>query len=385
MKLAILADGVYPFVMGGMQRHSSNVVKYLLQRGHEVTLLHAVPNKSKEIPSQDEVCETLGIPLNSKFLSLAIRFPEAGWLPGHYIKESYQLSRLFYNRLKDEWKNFDLIYAKGFSAWHLLHMKSKGTNLPPVAVKFHGYEMFQKDADFKSKLQSWMLRGPVKWNNQHADLVFSYGGHITEIIRSIGVRSENIEEVPGAIDANWLRKEPRPESSETLRFLFVGRNERRKGIQELHRVISKLINLEKFEFHFIGPIPNSVRLKHPSVKYHGSISDSEKIISILDMSDVLVTPSYSEGMPNVILEGMARGLATIASDVGAVNIEVDANCGWLIQPGDEGELMNAMRGAIHMERAELRKMQEASRSKVREHFLWPDVALRLEQALLRRL
>jgi glycosyltransferase involved in cell wall biosynthesis len=385
MKLAILADGVYPFVMGGMQRHSTNVVKYLLQRGHDVTLVHAVPFKTKSLPTDEEVIQSLGIETGSNFKSLAIRFPESGWLPGHYLKESYQLSRLMYDRLKDEWNSFDFIYAKGFCAWHLLHVKSKGTILPPIGVKFHGYEMFQKNADLKSKLQSWMLRGPVRWNNKQADVVFSYGGHITDIIKSLGVKPDRIEEVSGAIDATWLRKEPRKILSGKRRFLFIGRNERRKGIDELQKAISKLLLTEDFEFHFIGPIPNSIRLKNSSVVYHGSISETEKIISIVDTCDVLVVPSYSEGMPNVILEGMARGLAIVASDVGAVNIEVDSTCGWLIEPGNEQVLLDAMIKAIRIEGFELAAMQEAARSKILNYFLWPEVAVKLEEALLRRL
>jgi glycosyltransferase involved in cell wall biosynthesis len=371
--------------MGGMQRHSSNVVKYLLQRGHDVTLVHAVPAKSKSIPTEEEVVESLGIVAGARFRSIAMRFPDAGWLPGHYIKESYQLSRMMYDRLKDEWKDFDFIYAKGFCAWHLLHVKSKGTPLPPIGVKFHGYEMFQKDADLKSKIQSWMLRGPVRWNNNRADVVFSYGGHITDIIRSIGVKRDRIEEVSGAIDASWLRKDPRKIVSTKRRFLFIGRNERRKGIEELQRAISQLLTIHDFEFHFIGPIPNSIRLKNSSVIYHGSISETEKIISLIDQCDVLVVPSYSEGMPNVILEGMARGLAIVASDVGAVNIEVDSTCGWLIEPGDKQQLIDAMTKAIRIEESELTKMQEAARSKISSHFLWPDVAVKLEEALIRRL
>jgi glycosyltransferase involved in cell wall biosynthesis len=385
MKLAILADGVYPFVVGGMQRHSSNVVKYLAARGHEITLVHAVDNKNKELPSEDEVREKLGIEINAKFRAIAIRFPSAGWMPGHYIKESYQLSRMMFDRLKGDWQSFDFVYAKGFCAWHLLHVKAKGENLPPIGVKFHGYEMFQKDADFKSKIQSWMLRGPVKWNNLNADVVFSYGGNITEIIKSIGVKPEKIEEVSGAIDSKWLSKTTRTNNPEHIRFLFIGRNERRKGIEELHRVIRKLIQTEKFEFHFIGPIPNSVRIKNEGLVYHGSISDSEKIISIIDQSHILVTPSYSEGMPNVILEGMARGLAVIATNVGAVNIEVDPDCGWLISPGNEDELMKVMITALRLEKGRLKQMQESSRQKVLNQFLWPDVALKLEDALLRHI
>ena len=43
---------------------------------------------------------------------------------------------------------------------------------------------------------------------------------------------------------------------------------------------------------------------------------------ILDSADTLVLPSISEGMPNVILEAMSRGLSIIATDVGANSLMV---------------------------------------------------------------
>lgn len=46
--------------------------------------------------------------------------------------------------------------------------------------------------------------------------------------------------------------------------------------------------------------------------------------------DVLVCPSYSEGMPTVIMEGMSSGLAIISTDVGAVNQQVSNQNGWLL-------------------------------------------------------
>ena len=57
------------------------------------------------------------------------------------------------------------------------------------------------------------------------------------------------------------------------------------------------------------------------------------------MSDVLVVPSLSEGMPTVILEAMARGKAVIATDVGAVSDLVSEE-EWCVdsEPGSVEEL-----------------------------------------------
>ena len=100
-------------------------------------------------------------------------------------------------------------------------------------------------------------------------------------------------------------------------------------MEELHAVLKHWTE-SQMEFVFIGPIPKKKQLVFPWVQYRGSIVDSEELKAELDEGDVLVCPSYSEGMPTVILEAMARGLAIIGTDVGATRELVDDGNGHLI-------------------------------------------------------
>ena len=54
MKIAIITDGISPYIMGGMQQHSSSLAKQLVLSGNEVTLFHYV-NKGDKKPSFEEV------------------------------------------------------------------------------------------------------------------------------------------------------------------------------------------------------------------------------------------------------------------------------------------------------------------------------------------
>lgn len=47
------------------------------------------------------------------------------------------------------------------------------------------------------------------------------------------------------------------------------------------------------------------------------------VSALLDASDILVHPSRSEGLPLVVLEGMAKGLAIIATDVGGISEAIE--------------------------------------------------------------
>lgn len=373
MKIALLTDGITPFIIGGMQRHSANLAKYFTLAGLEVTLIHCV-SQDQNLPSEKEVNESLfgKNSLVQLHNIVSLKFPKPGKIPGHYIRNSYNYSKQVFESL--DWSAFDFVYAKGFCGWYYMEQKNKGMNLPPIGVKFHGYEMFQQNNSLIQKLKVQLLRKATVWNNQHADIVFSYGGRITELIKQkINVPISNIIELTSGIDRNWIRDNENISSiSEVTKFVFVGRDEKRKGIEELNEAIKIILNKNStnFEFHFIGPIPTSKQIHHKSIFYYGELNDKFQIIQILDQMDVLVCPSHSEGMPNVILEGMARGLAIIATNVGAVNQMVDNSVGRLIQPFKTNELIAAINEMMLLGTEEIIRLKKASIQRTQFQFEW---------------
>lgn len=380
-QLLILTDGIYPFVMGGMQRHTNYLVKHMAARGWRILLVHAVPASSK-IPTNTEVCAALNV-REDQVEVMGFHFPAAAFYPGHYLKESYQYSKIIFDALKTRLNAFDFIYAKGFAAWHLLQLKAAGLKTPPVGVKFHGYEMFQPPASFVSRFHHLLLRGPVKWNTLHADVVFSYGGKISDILRRLGVSDHRIAEVPTGIDPEWYIHQPSP-VHRPVRFLFLGRYERRKGVEELGQVLAGWEGPE-IQFDFIGPIPPSKKLRFDWITYHGQVTDTARLRSIMDGCDALVVPSHSEGMPNVIMEGMARGLVIIATDVGGVAVQLGETAIGLIPPRDPAALRKSMQNMALMSDSDwsVQKMQALTR--VRELFSWESIAQRIEQQIQGRI
>lgn len=367
MKIALLTDGIFPYVIGGMQKHSFYLAKYFAQNNIHVDLYHTNQSnfdiKKLEFFSEDE----------KKYIrSFVIDFPDLGKMPGHYIRESFEYSKRIFELFK---KNSDVnfIYAKGFCAWQLITEKRKGYKCAPIGVNFHGYEMFQKAPSLKSKLEQYFfLKKPVLFNVRNADFVFSYGGKITGVINSIGVKQEKIIEVPAGIESSWINGNIGKNGKRT-KFVFVGRYERRKGIIELNKAIANLLIENDFEFHFVGAIPDDRKIVSEKIIYHGLISDSEKIKLILRNCDILICPSYSEGMPNVIMEAMASGLAVIATNVGAVNLMVSEKNGWLIESPHIEKIKQALLSAISASENDLQLMKENSVMKIKENFLWSGI------------
>jgi len=374
MKIALISDGIYPYVIGGMQKHSASIGVELVSQGYTVDLYHFVI-KGNSIPTSEEVNK---FHFNSKkgFNKIyCLYFPTSISFPGHYLLNSYRYSKSVFEIIKKNNASYDFIYTKGFSGWKLLNEKVKGNFITKVGVKFHGYEMYQYAPNFKIKVQHLMLRPFVKMINRKADLIFSYGSKITKIIADLGVNKSKILEIPSAISSNWVNKN-RLSISNNIKFLFVGRFERRKGIEEINKAILNLSNFNiNSEFHFVGSIPIKNRIKSNKIRvvYHGEIIDEQSKISIYDNCDVLLCPSYSEGMPNVILEAMSRGLIIIATDVGAVNVLVSSKNGILIKNPKHENILDAMKILLKTENEILLKMKKFSVNMVKSSFIWEKV------------
>lgn len=369
MRVALITDGIAPYVLGGMQKHSYYLAKYFAKNKVTVDLVHY--NNSQYDINLLEIFT----PEEKEYInSIVLTFPESLKFPGHYLYQSYKYSEMAFNAIKDNLQHYDFIYTKGFTGWKLIHEKYKGNiSCCKVGVKFHGYEMFQPAPNFKSKLQQYLLKPIVKQLSQQADVVFSYGGKITDIIKSIGVNSSNIIEIPSGVEKEFISQSISAHSDPYRKFVFLGRAERRKGIIELNEVLQNLISTKQnFKFEFIGPIPDSMKINHDLITYHGETRDPQTIKNLLSKNDVLVCPSWSEGFPNVILEAMACGLAVIATDVGAVSAMVNNQNGWLIEPASINQLQKSMQEAIY--EASLNSKKEVSLNLVNSKFNWDIIA-----------
>ena len=129
MKILMLTDGVSPFVIGGMQKHSYYLAKHLLKNGIDVTLYHCIyEDNSKDI--NNEIMDYLNVNDSMKFQAKCFMFPKLKIsIPGHYLIESYLYSKKLYNEIINEKKDFDFIYAKGFSAWYSIRKKNELTKI----------------------------------------------------------------------------------------------------------------------------------------------------------------------------------------------------------------------------------------------------------------
>ena len=119
MKILLLTDGIHPYVIGGMQKHSYNLACSLALAGVQVHMVHCV--YEGELPEIDINAFDKQVLKNLTFS--CYKFPSLGKFPGHYIRESWKYAQMIYGDFQHKWDDYDFVYAKGFTAWTLISQK----------------------------------------------------------------------------------------------------------------------------------------------------------------------------------------------------------------------------------------------------------------------
>ncbi|WP_199747092.1 MULTISPECIES: glycosyltransferase family 4 protein [Corallococcus] len=210
-----------------------------------------------------------------------------------------------------------------------------------------------------------------------------------EVSEHHGTPMERFTIVPGATDTQ--RFHPRDESAlGRLRrvpvWLYHGRVDARKGVMELLDAVQLLVadgRRFKLRVSGIGPDADAVRARVEAeglqrvVELTGASTYAEAP-ELYRSGDLFVSPTYSEGFSNTLLEAMASGLPIVSTmAVGVVDCLEDGRDGLLVPPKDSAALARAM-GRL-MDDAPLRQRLAATALReVRELYSWRSVGRRIQ-------
>lgn len=100
------------------------------------------------------------------------------------------------------------------------------------------------------------------------------------------------------------------------------------------------------------------------IRFLGHRSD---VPAVLKHFDIFVIPSYSEGLPNALMEAMAAGCACVASEVGGMTILLGGGIGCFIRPGDRAALASELERLIG-DPTTRRRLGSAARLKIEADF-----------------
>lgn len=126
------------------------------------------------------------------------------------------------------------------------------------------------------------------------------------------------------------------------RVLFLGNLSERKGISDLLQALALPgFDISRLEVTVAGGGDVSAyQAKAQQLGIDGFVrftgwSDQQEVARMMALADVLVLPSYDEGLPLVILEALANGVAVVCSPVGEIpSLLSDGITACFVQPGD---------------------------------------------------
>ena len=148
----------------------------------------------------------------------------------------------------------------------------------------------------------------------------------------------------GVEPERYARNEEAPRGK---RLLFVGRLDAIKGVPLLLEALAAVrTSHPEAVLTIVGDGPHRRQLEdqtralglEAAVTFTG-YQAQDAVADLLSKSDMLVLPSFAEGVPVVLMEGMAAGLPVIASQVAGVpELVEDGVAGYAIPAGDTAAL-----------------------------------------------
>ena len=181
--------------------------------------------------------------------------------------------------------------------------------------------------------------------------------------------------IPGSgVNLEYHSLKDYPKEDEPIRFIFISRIRREKGIDE-YLSTAKAIK-EKYpltEFHVLGgcegDYQSQLKILHEKgiIIYHGKQPDVRPYIENVHCT---IHPSfYPEGMSNVLLESCAAGRAVITTNrAGCREIVDDGINGYIVKQQDTVDLISKVEQFLSLPYENKKQMGLAARTKVEKEF-----------------
>lgn len=267
-------------------------------------------------------------------------------------------------------RNYDIyhIHAASYGStfrkgWYVRAVKKWGKK---VILHIHGaeYMIFYKKSKRKKRILSIL---------EEADKVIALSADWkNKFDQTFGIKNCVILE--NGIDTERLKSAISAPDLHPHVFLALGRLGTRKGTYDLIEAIEHVKKqIPDIKCYLAG---DGEIEKCKSLISHKKLQDNilvvgwvdfERKIELLKKSSVLVLPSYNEGLPMAILEGMASGKAIISTKVGAIPEVVKSENGILIEPGNVNALEVALK-KICLDKGALEAIGKANINLVNEKY-----------------
>jgi len=361
-----------------------SVAAVALRQAKELGLHARITLISDSFPdSIDPYSRLLVTPVNLSFLRRFSHVPQE-------LAFAFAAKRCLH-RLREQGAELDFVHCHAHSSIVLATSGFSRRFNVPCGLVAHGDVFSSPPGTY-----DWRLTTFFKWAIPRgyalADLIVALSPHMRERAIACGADPSKVEVIPNGIESGEIGvKSPASSQSsggtsaaeegavvDSLKLLFVGTLDRRKGVDVLLRAAKKLKqgNLQ-FSLRIVGSGPLRSELDRligdyglsDDVALHGSVPHGD-LAKWYQWADVTCVPSINDPLPTVVLESLAAGTPIVGSAVGGIPFMVQASVnGLLVPPSDSDALADAL-AEISRQPAFLRRLKQASAPSVLPRFSW---------------
>lgn len=229
------------------------------------------------------------------------------------------------------------------------------------------------EEDFINKLCKFLYRISI---GRSAYLIYFQNAQDRDFFVNNKMVGGNIELLPGSgVNLRQFTLRPMPEDDGEVRFIFIARVMRLKGINEYLYAAEKVrAEYPNAKFYIAGwnEEESYIRViedyeERGIVEYLGFRSD---ITDCIEHCHCTVLPSHGgEGVPNVLLESAAMGRACIGSRIpGTLDVIEEGRTGYLFDAKDGDGLVDAIKRYMALSYEEKTRMGLSGRERMEQKF-----------------
>jgi glycogen synthase len=353
MRFALVSREVYPFVGGGLSRYVTATAATLAPLG-EVTIFTTDVHESRA----DEFHARTGAAVKLVFLPE----PDTEEL-GSYYHSMHRWSANAYQALKREYgtEGPDLIEFPDYQGEAFVTIQARRALEPMlrrtcIAVRLYTTSELTSvlNGFVPSTFSATVLFDLERYALRHADRILAPGGDVyssyqrffgnDHVAPALTVRHPVLSDLAStAVGEKTTDRSP-------LRLLYVGRLERRKGVQNLIRAATATLGHD-WSLTLVGgdtetaPLNTSMRVQLALMAADdGRIvfrdeAGPEELALLVAEADLVVLPSLWECWPNAALEAFAKSKPVLATPTGGyLELVQPERSGWLTQDTSQTSL-----------------------------------------------
>jgi glycosyltransferase involved in cell wall biosynthesis len=266
----------------------------------------------------------------------------------------------------------------------------------PFGMFMHGHIFERPKGTYDPRLTAF-YRTIAPSCYREADLLFALSPKQGDLAVHAGARPDRVVLAPNGLDLVDIGLDPKAARRKAedfllhrpLRLLYIGRFAPEKGVDVVLQACAALRSRGGgFRLTLIGEGPEDWALRSLVNKFElddhctflGAIPRS-RLGSYLLEHDLLVVPSLSEPLGNVVLEGMAGACLVVASNTGGIPSMVEHGVTGLLFPAGNSQSLLKLFVVVDEERVDAARMVRNAFEWLDEHSSWSAIGERIAAAI----